>query len=262
MIPCREKWPDALPSFCAVVKADVHAPPPVSPVHNVDDFVPDGDASFHSFLEDADATAPTQEEESASDDDSSGGNPLVKGFQDDVDPEDVRPAPSPGGHQEEALPEPPVEESCLSREEISREDPDGTSSPAAPSEPTYWNMPSEDLSFLEKRYTGSQRGSAWKLGAPVLAGDTPEDDTPVTKHKKHKHKKADDTERRLRKDRAKEKSSKDKDVSGDKGDRKKSHRKQRKLVEESSSDAERLEAFLGAADDAGVERAVEAYESL
>lgn len=245
-----------------VVKADVHAPPPVSPVHNVDDFVPDGDASFHSFLEDADATAPTQEEESASDDDSSGGNPLVKGFQDDVDPEDVRPAPSPGGHQEEALPEPPVEESCLSREEISREDPDGTSSPAAPSEPTYWNMPSEDLSFLEKRYTGSQRGSAWKLAAPVLAGDTPEDDTPVTKHKKHKHKKADDTERRLRKDRAKEKSSKDKDVSGDKGDRKKSHRKQRKLVEESSSDAERLEAFLGAADDAGVERAVEAYESL
>lgn len=251
-----------------VVKADVHAPPPVSPVHNVDDFVPDGDASFHSFLEDADTTAPTQEEESTSDDDSSaGGNPLVKGFQDDVDPEDVRPAPSPGGHQEflcttaAGAPE-PLEESCLSREEISREDPDGTSSPAAPSEPAYWNMPSEDLSFLEKRYTGSQRGSAWKLGAPVLAGDTPEDDTPVSKHKKHKHKKADDTERRLRKDRAKEKSSKDKDVSGDKGDGKKSHRKQRKLVEESSSDAERLEAFLGAADDAGVERAVEAYESL
>lgn len=252
-----------------VVKADVHAPPPVSPVHNVDDFVPDGDASFSSFLEDADTTAPTQEEESASEDDSCGGNPLVQGFQDDVDPEDVRPAPSPGGRQEwpaglcttaAEAPE-PSEESYLPREEISREDPDGTSSPAAPTEPTYWNMPSEDLSFLEKRYTGSQRGPVWKLGAPVLAGDTPEDDTPVTKHKKHKHRKADDTERsqRHRKDRAKEKSSKDKDESGE---RRKSHRKQRKPVEESSSDAERLEAFLGAADDAGVERAVEAYESL
>lgn len=249
-----------------VVKADVHAPPPpVSPVHNVDDFVPEGDASFTSFLEDAadSAAQPVQEEESASEDDSTGGNPLVKGFQDDVDPEDVRPAP--GGRQEWPAPlctaaaeaPEPSEESYLSREEISREDPDGTSSPAAPTEPVYWNMPSEDLSFLEKRYTATQPGSAWKLGAPGgPVGDAPEEDTSApAKHKKHRHKK-DDSEHRHRK----AKSSKDRDEPG--GERKKSHRKQRKPVEESSSDAERLEAFLGAADEAGVERAVEAYESL
>lgn len=270
-----------------VVTADVHPPPlppPVNPpVHNVDDFVPDGDASFSSFLEDADAAAaPAQQEESASEDDSSGGgNPLVRGFQDDVDPEDVRPPAAPDlvGRRQEWPPAQlgtaaaagdapePSEDAYLSREEISREDPDGTSSPAAPTEPAYWHMPSEDLSFLEKRYTGSQPGSTWKLGgAPVPVGDAPEEDsTPVPKHKKHRHKK-EDTERRHRKDRAKEKSSsKDKDEpGGDRGERKKSHhhRKQRKPVEESSSDAERLEAFLGAADDAGVERAVEAYESL
>ncbi|KAH9360064.1 hypothetical protein HPB48_020276 [Haemaphysalis longicornis] len=246
-----------------VVTADVHPPPlppPVNPpVHNVDDFVPDGDASFSSFLEDADAAAaPAQQEESASEDDSSGGgNPLVRGFQDDVDPEDVRPPAAPDlvGRRQEW---PPAQLGTAAA---------AGDAPAAPTEPAYWHMPSEDLSFLEKRYTGSQPGSTWKLGgAPVPVGDAPEEDsTPVPKHKKHRHKK-EDTERRHRKDRAKEKSSsKDKDEpGGDRGERKKSHhhRKQRKPVEESSSDAERLEAFLGAADEAGVERAVEAYESL
>ncbi|KAL1436448.1 hypothetical protein MTO96_049681 [Rhipicephalus appendiculatus] len=298
---------------CMVVQADVHAPPPMSSstiaVHNVDDFVPDGDASFNTFLEERDAdggaAAPSAlDEESASDEEDSGGNPLVTGFQDDVDPEDFRPGRAAGDlpasvvpvgnrdsqDEEDALcgggssAREPSEESFLSREEISREDPDGTSSPAAPenapTEPTtFWSMPSEDLNFLEKRYTAlspqldkaaSVPKHQQKLdGASGTASDTHEDDAAsITKKKKHKHKsKKDDSERsqKHRKERTKDKSSRDKDKGNDESSdkaKKKSHRKHRKAVEESSSDAERLEAFLGAADDVSVERAVEAYESL
>ncbi|XP_037269144.2 rab-like protein 6 isoform X2 [Rhipicephalus microplus] len=298
---------------CVVVQADVHAPPPMSSytmaVRNVDDFVPDGDASFNSFLEERDAdggaAVPSAlEEESASDEEDSGGNPLVTGFQDDVDPEDFCPGRVAGDILASAMPvsnrdsqddedalcgggdfaREPSEESFLSREEISREDPDGTSSPAAPenapTEPTtFWSMPSEDLNFLEKRYTAlaPQLDTAASVpkhqqkpsGASGTTSDTHEDDAAsITKKKKHKHKsKKDDTERsqKHRKERTKDKSSRDKDKgndeSGDKA-KKKSHRKHRKAVEESSSDAERLEAFLGAGDDVCVERAVEAYESL
>lgn len=297
-----------------VVQADVHAPPPMSSsslaVHNVDDFVPDGDASFHSFLEERDAdggaaASSALDDESASDEDDSGGNPLVTGFQDDVDPEDCRPGRAAGdlpapvvpvGHgdsqdEEDALcgggnsAREPSEESFLSREEISREDPDGTSSPAAPENApteqasTFWSMPSEDLNFLEKRYTGlpPQLDKATSVpkhqqklgGASGAASDTHEDDdASITKHKKHKHKsKKDDTERsqKHRKERTKEKSSRDKEKGSEESSdktKKKPHRKHRKAVEESSSDAEKLEAFLGAADDVGVERAAEAYESL
>lgn len=297
-----------------VVQADVHAPPPMSSsslaVHNVDDFVPDGDASFHSFLEERDAdggaaASSALDDESASDEDDSGGNPLVTGFQDDVDPEDFRPGRAAGdlpapvvpvGHgdsqdEEDALcgggnsAREPSEESFLSREEISREDPDGTSSPAAPENApteqasTFWSMPSEDLNFLEKRYTGlpPQLDKATSVpkhqqklgGASGAASDTHEDDdASITKHKKHKHKsKKDDTERsqKHRKERTKEKSSRDKEKGNEESSdktKKKPHRKHRKAVEESSSDAEKLEAFLGAADDVGVERAAEAYESL
>ncbi|KAH7983248.1 hypothetical protein HPB52_010456 [Rhipicephalus sanguineus] len=100
--------PNGLPSSVTtanLVQADVHAPPPMSSstmaVHNVDDFVPDGDASFSSFLEERDAdggaAAPSAlDEESASDEEESGGNPLVTGFQDDVDPEDFRPGRAAG----------------------------------------------------------------------------------------------------------------------------------------------------------------------
>ncbi|KAL3191875.1 hypothetical protein MRX96_059383 [Rhipicephalus microplus] len=296
---------------CVVVQADVHAPPPMSSytmaVRNVDDFVPDGDASFNSFLEERDAdggaAVPSAlEEESASDEEDSGGNPLVTGFQDDVDPEDFCPGRVAGDILASAMPvsnrdsqddedalcgggdfaREPSEESFLSREEISREDPDGTSSPAAPenapTEPTtFWSMPSEDLNFLEKRYTALAPQLAASVpkhqqkpsGASGTTSDTHEDDAAsITKKKKHKHKsKKDDTERsqKHRKERTKDKSSRDKDKgndeSGDKA-KKKSHRKHRKAVEESSSDAERLEAFLGAGDDVCVERAVEAYESL
>nr|XP_050022743.1 rab-like protein 6 [Dermacentor andersoni] len=298
---------------CMVVQADVHVPPPMSSsamaVHNVDDFVPDGDASFNSFLEERDAdtgaaASSALDDESVSDEDDSGGNPLVTGFQDDVDPEDFRPGRAAGDlpasvvpvshrdsqDEEDALcgvsnsAREPSEESFLSREEISREDPDGTSSPAAPEnvpteQATFWSMPSEDLNFLEKRYTGlpPQLDKATSVpkhqqklgGASGAASDTHEDDdASITKHKKHKHKsKKDDSERsqKHRKERTKDKSSRDKDKGNDESSdkaKKKSHRKHRKAVEESSSDAERLEAFLGAADDVGVERAAEAYESL
>lgn len=293
-----------------VVHVDVHAPPSMSPppvaVHNVDDFVPDGDASFNSFLEerDADAGAAASSahiEESASDEDDTGGNPLVTGFQDDVDPEDFRPSHGAGdlplsvvsvGHRDlhdeddalygAASAREPSEESFLSREEISREDPDGTSSPAAPENaptepaPTFWSMPNADLNFLEKRYNtlspqpASGPKHQQKLGTSGLTSDTPEDEeaASVTKHKKHKYKfKKDDSEwsQKHRKDRTKDKSSRDKDKEKDEStdkSKKKSQRKQRKAVEESSSDAEKLEAFLGATDDVGVERATEAYESL
>ncbi|XP_077507155.1 rab-like protein 6 isoform X2 [Amblyomma americanum] len=279
-----------------VVQVDVHAPP--AAVHNVDDFVPDGDASFNSFLEERDADAGAAaassalDEESASDEDDLGGNPLVTGFQDDVDPEDFRPNRGAGdlpvsvvsaghrdSHEDAALCSHGAsarelsEESFLSREEISREDPDGTSSPAAPENaptepaPTFWSMPSTDLSFLEKRYStlSPQPASGPKHQQKMgLTSGTPEDEAAVTKHKKHKSKKDDsDRSQKHRKDRTKDKSSrdKDKDESSDKS-KKKSHRKQRKAVEESASDTERLEAFLGAVDDVGVERAAEAYESL
>lgn len=297
-----------------VVQADVHAPPAMSSssvaVHNVDDFVPDGDASFNTFLEERDAdggaAAPSAlDEESASEEEDSGGNPLVTGFQDDVDPEDFRPGRGAGDLPDSVVPvgsrdsqddedalcgggssaREPSEESFLSREEISREDPDGTSSPAAPENApteatsTFWSMPSEDLNFLEKRYTAlspqldkcaSVPKHQQKLGgASGTASDTHEDDAAsISKHKKHKHKsKKDDSDRsqKHRKERTKDKSSRDKDKGNDESSdkaKKKSHRKHRKAVEESSSDAERLEAFLGAADDVGVERAVEAYESL
>ncbi|KAH8033631.1 hypothetical protein HPB51_014912 [Rhipicephalus microplus] len=98
---------------CVVVQADVHAPPPMSSytmaVRNVDDFVPDGDASFNSFLEERDAdggaAVPSAlEEESASDEEDSGGNPLVTGFQDDVDPEDFCPGRVAGDILASAMP--------------------------------------------------------------------------------------------------------------------------------------------------------------
>lgn len=274
-----------------VVQANVHAPPmgvpSTGPVGNVDDFVPDdGDTNFNSFLDDRDpdggATPSTVagEEDSASDDDE-GNNPLVTGFQDDVDPEDVVLPRTAGDFmavvaskkssddeddpvvQRKDLNQDLSGESFVSREEISREDPDGTSSPAAPEAPS-WSMPTEDLTFLEKRY------SALSAAAPkqaVLQGQSEEpgaegDFAVSTKPKKHRHKSKKEDKERGQKHR-KEDSSKSKEDT-ERKPKKKLQRKQhsRPIPDDSSSDAERLEAFLGASDAPGLERAAEAYESL
>lgn len=272
-----------------VVQADVHAPPSAElhptpgAIGNVDDFVPDDDVTFSSFLDDRDASSATTlsvaAEESASDDDDGVGNPLVTGFQDDVDPEDVRPSreaenfadpPRESSEDEEESPaavytkdvQGTSEESFVLRGEISREDPDGTSSPAAPENTasessSYWSMPTEDLSFLEKRYSA--------LPQLVPKQTTPEENAPggdgvsAVKPKKHKHKskkEEKDRSHKHRKDRAKDKDE------AERKPKKKSTRKQQQVPEDSSSEAERLEAFLGAADSPGVERAAEAYESI
>ncbi|CAN7989981.1 unnamed protein product, partial [Ixodes pacificus] len=158
---------------------------------------------------------------SVSSDDDEGNNPLVTGFQDDVDPEDVVPSrvvgdtvpvlASKDSSDEEDTSvvhgkDPNQGESFLlwahlsgesfvSREEISREDPDGTSSPAAPENaapetPSFWNMPTEDLTFLEKRYSAL---AAPATKQPVLQSQPEEagaegDVAVPAKPKKHRHK--------------------------------------------------------------------------
>lgn len=281
-----------------VVRANVHAPPTgvssAGPVGDVDDFVPDdGDASFNSFLDDRDpdggATPSTVagEEDSASDDDE-GNNPLVTGFQDDVDPEDVVPSRAVGdpvtvlaskdsSDEEDTSvvhgrdPNQDLSgESFVSREEISREDPDGTSSPAAPENaapetPSFWNMPTEDLTFLEKRYSAL---AAPATKQPVLQSQPEEpgaegDVAVAAKPKKHRHKSKKEDKERSQKHRKEGSSSKGTE-DAERKPKKKSQRKQRAKpsADDSSSDAERLEAFLGATDAPGLERAAEAYESL
>ncbi|CAN7992795.1 unnamed protein product [Ixodes hexagonus] len=270
-----------------VVQANVHAPPTgvpsAGPVSNVDDFVPDdGDANFSSFLDDRDpdgGTTPSTmagEDDSASDDDG-GNNPLVTGFQDDVDPEDVVPSRAGGDFvpvvaSKESSDEDDVsviQRKDLNQGEISREDPDGTSSPAAPENAapeasSFWSMPTEDLTFLEKRYSAL---SAPATKQPVPQGQPEEpgaegDVTLPAKPKKHRHKSKKDDKERTQKHR-KEGSSKGKE-DPERKPRKKSQRKQqaKPSAEDSSSDAERLEAFLGGSDAPGIERATEAYESL
>lgn len=274
----RTKKEDAV-----VVQADVHVPAAkasiTGTVHSVDDFVPEemGDVTFNSFLEEGSANSrvamkspsPGSDDESASDDDTCGGNPLVTEFQDYLDPDDDNLREAGGGDVGHRVVESSDEDTGPSlglagnrahsfydpsqdmynlREEISREDPDGTSSPAAPENTaselpsTVWKMQTEDLSFLEKHYASALSDRI----SPVLAQEGSEgsgNGSTTAKTKKHKHKSK------------KEQHSKDERKSKKGG-------KHRTRQHESSSEADRLEAFLGSSSPVDVERAAEAYEEL
>ncbi|XP_023651349.1 rab-like protein 6 isoform X3 [Paramormyrops kingsleyae] len=75
--------------------ADAPPPKPQGNVQSVDDFVPD-DGLDRSFLEDSGTgkakAKPTATVDSDSDGEGRGGNPLVAGFQDDLDPDDKAPS--------------------------------------------------------------------------------------------------------------------------------------------------------------------------
>ncbi|XP_064457266.1 rab-like protein 6 [Ornithodoros turicata] len=270
-----------------VVQADVHVPAakPLLPgtVRNVDEFVPDdaGDATFNSFLEEGSGKAAERsltyeaQDESASDDDTGGGNPLVTGFQDYSDVEDDNLGERSGGDARPRLqessdedvqprlglaqnvsPREPSQDSYLLRGQINREDPDGTSSPAAPentaSEHSPWKMKTEDISFLEKRYTDVFSGSYLPV-AGQEGSDASGNSSSTHKTKKHKHK--------SKKEKGeKERSHKQYNSREERKAKKKGTRRTQEC--DSSSDAERLEAFLGSSSPVGVERAAEAYEEL
>ncbi|XP_066994196.1 rab-like protein 6 [Anabrus simplex] len=64
------------------------------PITSVEEFVPDGGMIDRSFLEDTNVqerSTPQHQMEPDSDSDLENGNPLVAGFQDDLDPEDILP---------------------------------------------------------------------------------------------------------------------------------------------------------------------------
>ncbi|KAG8323048.1 Rab-like protein 6 [Homalodisca vitripennis] len=65
-------------------------------IHSVEEFMPDGDELDKSFLDDSPTNnkGHTKPDPADSDSEAETGNPLVAGFQDDLDPDDIAP-PSP-----------------------------------------------------------------------------------------------------------------------------------------------------------------------
>ncbi|GLG97899.1 Putative GTP-binding protein Parf [Gryllus bimaculatus] len=84
------------PSILSTSASSVATPEPIT---SVEEFVPDGGMLDRSFLEDmnADHTSPAHQSnhDAESDSEPEGGNPLVAGFQDDLDPDDLIPVKGP-----------------------------------------------------------------------------------------------------------------------------------------------------------------------
>ncbi|CAL1285573.1 unnamed protein product [Larinioides sclopetarius] len=184
-------------------------------VASVDDFVPDdADQTFNSFLEDSPKNTATEnaanipEVESESEDDT--GNPMVAGFQDELDPEDVV----------VNVKNVAVHENKNVLSDHSSED--------------------EQPASLKSIVPSRSSPSATPEGSEAVS-----EDSSSTKTKKHKHKSKNKDESRSHRKSHKHKKHKEKDDVTNKKEtaQKKKHREVGEL--DSSSDVDKLEEFLG-----------------
>ncbi|GFT96856.1 rab-like protein 6 [Nephila pilipes] len=244
-------------------------------VTSVDDFVPDdADQTFNSFLEDspkntaAENVANIPEAESESEDDTV--NPMVTGFQDELDPEDVvvnvknepvHNANEPSEHSsDDEKPNLPkltekVTEAAMRMESTISTEKEDTPVEVDPSAPAVnmLNLEAEDLNILEtmydyKRKTSSETPSVPSRSSPSATPEGSEavsEDSTSTKTKKHKHKSKNKDESKSHKKSHKHKKHKEKDEVTNKKEiaQKKKHREVGEL--DSSSDVDKLEEFLG-----------------
>ncbi|CAL1285572.1 unnamed protein product [Larinioides sclopetarius] len=245
-------------------------------VASVDDFVPDdADQTFNSFLEDSPKNTATEnaanipEVESESEDDT--GNPMVAGFQDELDPEDVvvnvknvavhenkNVLSDHSSEDEQPASLKSIEkaaEAPISMDDtVSLEKEDDSSEVQSPASPvTMLNLEAEDLNILEnmydfKRKTSSETPSVPSRSSPSATPEGSEavsEDSSSTKTKKHKHKSKNKDESRSHRKSHKHKKHKEKDDVTNKKEtaQKKKHREVGEL--DSSSDVDKLEEFLG-----------------
>lgn len=244
-------------------------------VTSVDDFVPDdADQTFNSFLEDSpkntgsENVANIPEAESESEEDTV--NPMVAGFQDELDPEDVvvnvkkeiiHNVNEPSDHSsEDEKPNPPkltekITEAPITMESAISTEKEDTSIEVDPSAPVgnMLNLEAEDLNILEtmydyKRKTSSETPSVPSRSSPSATPEGSEavsEDSTSTKTKKHKHKSKNKDESKSHKKSHKHKKHKEKDEVTNKKEiaQKKKHREVGEL--DSSSDVDKLEEFLG-----------------
>ncbi|XP_018493692.1 rab-like protein 6 [Galendromus occidentalis] len=187
---------------------------------------PGGD--LNAFLEGTDDDSPSKETQAESDSDDEGriGNPLVCGFQDDLDPEDLLPTNLPRRMdvKQEAI-ETNSRASPELQEEIhklEREEPDGTSSPAE------WQP--HDLDELEKKAFENIPPNRDPEAEAVISI---EDEDKSKKHQRRSSKKS------------KKEKDKQSDV-GEKSDKSKTKKKSKKRRDPGASLVEEdpLEAFL------------------
>ncbi|XP_055947888.1 rab-like protein 6 isoform X1 [Argiope bruennichi] len=245
-------------------------------VASVDDFVPeDADQTFNSFLEDSPKNTATEnvsdipDVESESEDDI--GNPMVAGFQDELDPEDVAiNVKSPVIHEVKEVPsdhssedeqptslksaEKEAEEPISMEQTISLEKEEDSSEIQSTASPvTMLSLEAEDLNILEnmydfKRKTSSETPSVPSRSSPSATPEGSEavsEDSSSTKTKKHKHKSKNKDESKSHRKSHKHKKHKEKDDVTNKKEtaQKKKHREVGDL--DSSSDVDKLEEFLG-----------------
>lgn len=205
-----------------------------NPVQSVEDFVPEElDHSFNSFLEDSssprlaiETELPIAEAESESDEDCT--NPMVAGFQDDLDPEDavgqpvqtfssvVENGPADDSEEEDSkdLPTSSANEEIPSKgetgaitssviSEVSEEPgqittPSGSDSLSTPQPvaPVCYTLENEDLSVLERIYSYGRKSSSGTPSVPSRSSpsvttegsEAVSEDSSTTKSKRHKHK--------------------------------------------------------------------------
>lgn len=252
-------------------------------VASVDDFVPeDADQSFNSFLEESPKNSATEkasdvpEEESESEDDTV--NPMVAGFQDELDPEDIQ----------TNLTHTPIHDTQEVQSDQNSDiegnnadlaiEPKRNSIPSVPMSEVNCDPPKEiadseqslitgamltledeDLNILEsmydyKRKTSSETPSVRSRSSPSATPEGSEavsEDSSSTRSKKHKHKsKNKDESRSHRKSHKHKKHKEENNIT--KKDSAKLKKKQQGAGElDSSSDVDRLEEFLGTADSTG-----------
>ncbi|XP_035229981.1 rab-like protein 6 [Stegodyphus dumicola] len=248
---------------------------PESNMASVDDFVPeDADHTFNSFLEDSPKNTASEkvsdvpEPESESEEDAV--NPMVAGFQDEIDPEDVavniKETVTPDFHDiSDHSSDAEKEDRAVNRNkekseprpssvlEVSSEpQKQSTSAEHHIPSPTMLTLEDEDLNVLEtmydyKRKTSSGTPSVRSRSSPSATPEGSEavsEDSSSAKSKRHKHKSKNKEESRSHRKSHKHKKHKEKDATGPKKDIPKIKSKEAGELD-SSSDVDRLEEFLG-----------------
>ncbi|XP_054712827.1 rab-like protein 6 [Uloborus diversus] len=248
---------------------------PDDSVTSVDDFVPDdADQTFNSFLEDSPTKAASEkpadvpEEESESEEESV--NPMVAGFQDELDPEDTVAAipdviaqddtsEHSDNPEEQKVPPISLPERKLYTSPSTLQAPLDPVQNTAPNPlNTQLNMlqlEDDDLNALEIMYdckrktseTPSVRSRSSPSATPEGSEAVSEDNS-STRSKKNKHKNKNKEESRSHRKSHKHKKLKEKTGDSSKKDSAKVRKKKEAGDLDSSSDVDRLEEFLGKSD--------------
>uniref|UniRef100_A0A2L2Y1T9 Rab-like protein 1 n=1 Tax=Parasteatoda tepidariorum TaxID=114398 RepID=A0A2L2Y1T9_PARTP len=283
----KSSSPPVQPSSSEMPSTNENSPKKVSKlpgdITNVDDFVPDdADQTFNSFLEESpkksadDIRTETPKLDSDSDEEDNVANPMVAGFQDELDPEDavthiqsfklnnLEIVNDPSSEDEDKTVitnhssnsnvkpnhqnyEPPLD--IKDTEEPSVE------SPQDVVPVSMLTLEDEDLNILEsmydyKRKTSSETPSVPSRSSPSATPEGSEavsEDSTSTKTKKHKHKSKHKDETKSHRKSHKHKKHKEKENTSQTEAVKK--KKQKEVGDlDSSSDVDRLEEFLGNGD--------------